>query len=233
MDTWDLIKTGRYSEAVELLTDELRKQAQPYLYSNRGIAYLNLQQFDHAREDFEAAEETSASRGDSYRLHVSAVQWLQGFETEAAETWEAVVRDLDNGEIVYTDAAGGVEAPALLWFAGVRLDQPELCNAATKSLRKTLRSKRATSWPGVIGQLVLRRGVASDGQSAVSNVPILRERQLCQAEFYIAWSACHDGRYEDWRRALSQCARLDVALLEEELYLSKHELRRLEAELGL
>jgi len=230
MNSWDLIKTGRFAEAVELLTEELQKQAAPYLYNNRGIAYLNMRQLDHAMEDFMAAEKANVTRGDSNRLHIGAVQWIQGLETEAVHTWEDVVRDLDSGIIVYTDAAGGVEGPALLWFAGTRLDQAELCKTATKSLRRTLLSKRAATWPGVIGQLVLGRAVPSDVEAAVSHVPILRERQLCQAEFYIGWSAFQDGRYEDCRQALSRSAQLGAALLEKELYLARHELSRLETE---
>ena len=76
-----------------------------------------MRQLDRAMEDFVAAEKADVTRGDSSRLHIGAVQWLQGLETEAVQTWEGVVRDLDSGDIVYTDAAGGVVGPALLWFA--------------------------------------------------------------------------------------------------------------------
>jgi tetratricopeptide (TPR) repeat protein len=189
MSAWDLITTGRFTEAIESLSSDLSTQPSSRLYGNRGIAYLNLGRFGQAQQDFEAAEKASSSRVDRYLLQAGSVKWIQGLEAEAAKVWEDVVHDLESNTIVYTDAAGGVEGPCLLWFAGVRLGRLELCKIATKSLRKTLRSKRSSCRPAVVGRLVVGQTTAADVREAVSAVPILRERQLCQAEFYIAWAS--------------------------------------------
>jgi tetratricopeptide (TPR) repeat protein len=230
MDTWGLIKNGRHPEAIESLTNKLCKQPSPRLYVNRGIAYMNVGQLHRAQDDFEAAERTDTTRGDSYRLRIGAVEWIRGMETEAEQTWESVVQDLNGNAITYTDAAGGVQAPCLLWFAGMRLENGRLCEIATESLKRTLKSKRTSIWPGIVGQLVLGRTVASSVRAAVSSVPILRERQLCQAEFYIAWCALQDHRRKDCWQALRRSAQLNAALLENEFYLARHELSRQERE---
>lgn len=228
--SWDLVKAGRFDEAVGELTDELSATPAPWRYSNRGIAYINLGALDRARDDFNAAEHASTTRGDSYRLKLATVQWLQGLEADAVKTWIDVVRDLDGNRITYTDAAGGVESPCMLWFAGVRLAKTELCEIATKSLRKMLGRKQAKCWPGVLGRLVLGQAAPAEAREAVSTVPILRERQLCQAEFYIAWTSLMEENKSACLEALDQSARLGDALLEMELYLARYELCRMSTE---
>src|SRR5262245_14299078 len=57
MDPWRLIERGRFHEAVDALTEQLRQDKSGPNYFNRGIAYLNLGQHERAMTDFAAANE--------------------------------------------------------------------------------------------------------------------------------------------------------------------------------
>lgn len=227
MNNWDLIESGRFADAIEGLTKEFQERPSPFLLRNRGIAHLNLGQLEQAEQDFWAAEKLSKTAGDSNRMSAGTVKWLGGHETDAGQSWADVVHDLDVRKIQYTDAAGGVEAPCLLWFAGVRLGRLEWRDAGIKSLRRTLRSKRSTAWPAALGQLVLGRALPDEVRKSVSSVAILHERELCQAEFYIAWLAFVDQRLDEFRDSLTRAASLSAALLEDELYLARYESARI------
>lgn len=230
MDPWQLVKDGRFAEAVDAYTTALADAPTLFNYRNRATAYLNLGEFDLARADFEAAEEVSEYPGDCNLQSIGVAHWLAGRVSDAVAHWKLAVQLLDNQKLKYTDAAGGVESPCLLWFAGARSSDTELLNLAQSSLKNALKSGRATCFPAAIGQLLLRRTDAQSARKTVSSVPIRRERDLCKLEFYIAAQALHDGRPAAYINGLRECVKLTAALLENELYLARHELPRAEAE---
>lgn len=225
MDPWQLIKDGRYSEAVDAYTQQLAEARTVSSFRNRAIAYLNLDQLDHAMADYESAERIDQSRSDGNLKSIGVVHWLAGREADAVRAWAKAVRLLERNEIQYTDGAGGVQSPCLLWFAGGRLKDVTLQDSAISMLRTLLKGRRANNWPGPIGRLLLKQADAETLRSSVSSVPVLRERELCQAEFYISVQTLDDGRQlyiDGLRRAIGQ----SVALLENEFYLARFELRR-------
>ncbi len=126
------------------------------------------------------------------------------------------------GTIVYTDAAGGVEAPCLAWFAGQSLHRPELVDSAVRFLKRRLRSKQAQAWPGVIAQFILGRLPEEELFLEASKSEPLRKRRLCKAEF---WAGVVAGAAGDGPKAtarLHSAARCE-ALLEVEYYLARYE----------
>jgi hypothetical protein len=127
------------------------------------------------------------------------------------------------GEFQYTDAAGGVESACLLWFAAVRLGDRRLLKPAQALLRKKRQTKRSANWPGPIAHFLLGEMDQLRLLERVAKVPILRERQLCQGEFYVAVKAYEEGDISAYRCALKRASDLKIALLENEFYLANHE----------
>ena len=230
MDAWEDITAGRFQEAVAAYSALLRERASPPDYCNRGIAYLNLGLLEHARHDFEAAEQSRGlrARSDAYLQWVGTAQWLAGEEREAAHTWGELVAATGRGQIGYSDAAGGVGNACLLWFAAVRLGDAGLLGPARRLLRGQAKKRCISSWPGPIAPFLLGRQAEPDRLlERVTTVPALRERELCQAEFYVAVRALASGQPAEWERGLRRAAEVRGALLAKEYYLATHESRRL------
>src|SRR5262249_37262544 len=105
--------------------------------------------------------------------------------------------------------------------------QKDLLGHARDLLRKKAKTKRIAVWPGPIAKFLLAKISAEELRGGVADVPILHERQLCQAEFYIGVRALEDENTAAAERAFQAPAKLHVAKLENEYYLAAHELGRL------
>ena len=151
---------------------------------------------------------------------------MAGRGREAVETWSAGVEAALADTVRYGDAAGGVTIGNLLLFAGVRLDDKYAVPLATRLLRKRLKTKQSAAWPGPVSRHLL--GVVSETEmlAAVSNVPVLRDRQLCQARFYVGVRALSVGNKDIYFEAMHEACEFGrVAKLGAEYYLALHEER--------
>ncbi|MEZ6041309.1 MAG: hypothetical protein R3C20_12440 [Planctomycetaceae bacterium] len=175
--------------------------------------------------DYESAERIDQSRSDGNLRSIGVVHWLAGREADAVEAWAEAVRLLERNEIEYTDGAGGVQSPCLLWFAGARLKDLTLKDSANSLLKRLLKRRRANNWPGPIGRFLIEQVDAESLRSSVSSVPVLRERELCQAEFYISAQALDDDGRQHYIDGLRRASDHSAAILEDEFYLAKFELR--------
>jgi hypothetical protein len=225
MDAWELIKADRFRDAVDLLTAQLAERPATPLFNNRGMAHLHLGEFEQALSDFRAADETSAqtSGGECDGAMAGVALWVAGEHQHAASTWARGTEAMVAGVVRYTDAAGGVSIGNLLWFASVRLHDSANRSLATKLLRKKLRAKQSQAWPGPISRFLLGAIDESQLRGAVSHVPILRERESCEAEFYIGLSA-FDSDPECYYASMRASAAFgSVARLGAEYYLAAYE----------
>jgi tetratricopeptide (TPR) repeat protein len=225
---WGHVESGDYQQAVLSFTSRLRRDKSTANYCNRGIAYLGLSEYDEAIADFRAADGAHPSSSDGCLQFVGMAQWRAGRESAAASTWHDLVIAFEQGKIHYTDAAGGVESPSLLWFAGVRLGQPRLLRVSRRMLRTLThaRNGRIENWPGPVARFLLGRIGEARLRSLVTDTPILRERELCQAEFYIGVRRLQRGDRDGARDAFRAAARMTNAKLENEYYLAVNESKR-------
>jgi tetratricopeptide (TPR) repeat protein len=225
MDPWEHVKAGHFQEAVEAYSQVLETAPSSFHFHNRGIAYVNLGQFDRAQLDFEAADQarTSKSRSDAHSQWIGIVQWLAGKRKEATETWHQLVLATEKGEIGYTDLAGGVLSACLLWFAAVRLNDDAVLRPAQRLLRRQVKKQAISNWPGPIAMFLLERISQSQLHEMTSPVPTLNDRQRCQVEFYVAVQALENNRREDWDAGIRRAAQFRNAMIEREYYLAKHE----------
>jgi hypothetical protein len=175
--------------------------------------------------DFRAADETHPSATDGYLQSAGIAQWLAGRESEAASTWHNLVIAHERCKIQYTDGAGGVGSPCILWFAAVRLGRPDLLEAARRLLRVKTGPKNGwiNNWPGPIAKFLLGR---IDEARLRAQVEPDDERGLCQAEFYIGVRRLEIGDYAGAKKAFRAAAKLTKANIEDEYYLAVHESKR-------
>lgn len=225
-DPWDYIDAGEYSAAVRAYTKALHKEQLAPNYANRGMAYLSLGEPAKALADFQTAYDLEEYRSDAFTQLSGVALWLAGREAEAAKVWHDLVLEIEHGEIDYSDEAGGVGNACLLWFAAVRLQQPTLLTPARRLIKKLCNKNE--NWLGSIGQFLLGRIDEEQLRDAVSDIPVLFGREMCQAEFYIGIRALEAGRRADYRKAVRAAAKVDTTKIEPEYYLACHEGKRRE-----
>jgi tetratricopeptide (TPR) repeat protein len=226
MSAWDQLVNEKYSDAVAAFSEEIQNAQSEGAYNNRGMAYLHLGDYDEALADFREADSLSqaALNTVSDGAMIGVALWMAGREQEAMATWLTGVGASLAGTVRYGDAAGGVTIGNLLFFAGLRLANKDAVTSATRLLRKRLRTKQSIAWPGPVSRYLLGIVSESDMLAGVSNVPILRERHLCQAHFYIGVHAFSDGDQVSYFEAMHKAYNFGrVAKLGAEYYLALHE----------
>jgi tetratricopeptide (TPR) repeat protein len=230
MNAWDLVKKGHYEEAVALLSKEVQAEPSTLVLNNRGSAYLHLGKFDAALADFLKADKMSSAetRTACNGAKCGVALWMAGREEEAITTWRHGVEASLAGLVVYADLAGGVTIGNLLMFGATSREDEEAGKLAAKLLTKRLRTKQSSAWPGPASRYLLSEFQESEMLATVSTVPILRERQMCQAQFYIGVRALMDGDMVGFTAAIVQSFEFGrVSKIEAEYYLSLHEKNRI------
>ena len=229
MSAWDLIKCGDYDSAVVLLTEEASRAPSTLVFNNRGMARLHLQQYDAALADFRAADRASirASGGARDGDMCGVAHWMAGREEEAVITWSEGVRASIAGTVTYADAAGGVTIGNLLMFGGTVRRDSAATELASKLLKKRLRAKQGASWPGPASRYLIGELGRDALLAAISQAPVLRERQLCQAHFYIAVRAFSDGDAPAFQTEIESALTFGrLAKLGAEYFLALHEAQK-------
>jgi len=222
---------GEYKKAIEAFTRKLRREQSSLNYSGRAEAFLRLQDYDRALADFYTASAVHPYSSTHWFERVGVVQWLARRENAAAGTWLDLVLKLECGKIQYTDGAGGVEPGFLLWFASVRLGSSDFLDAARRLLKKKVQAKcgrnwTIENWPGPIAKFLLGMFTESQLRERISDVPIVHEQELCQAEFYLAVHALQEGHHAESIKGFRKAARLHEGNIENEYDLAQRESRR-------
>ena len=218
---WQLLRVGRQQEAIDLYTKCFEKSSKfIYLY-NRGLAYLEAGNYESALADFRlvAANENPDFIADAYFIYQGVCHWYLNQPSEVLPIWEKGLA------APYTDAAGGVELPALLLYGAERLHDLDYRKLALRLLRKHARRK-LQGWPGPIVPFLLGKTDVEVLQQNAQATPsdILRSRWQCQADFYIALHALREGDRDLFRVYMKRCAENPYGYHETEYYLAHWEL---------
>jgi len=243
-NAWELIRSGQYEAAAEEYGRLVREQGGRFNLANLGVAHLLMGNFPAALDDFQRIIAESDPRYLSTSEYVSAgiALWNLDRPEEAIASWRAGLA------APYTDAAGGVEIPALLLYGGWRSGSPAVEKEGVKLLeklwaghlrRQKRRQERArpthsdlvhpglVAWPGAIVPFLLGEIDQAGLQRAVEQAgnDTLRERWQCAAHFHLAVGA---GRMNDpasFREGMRRCA-ASRGELESEFYLARWEVER-------
>jgi hypothetical protein len=227
--SWDLIVSGDYLGAVAATSEEIARRPSMGLFANRATAYILLRDYDKALADIAVSgflDATDTTWGDSAFCWFGAVLWLKHAYWEATRIWQFTVRQMVKGRFTHSDAAGGVGCGCLLWFASQHFPEATFRADATELLEKKLMKRSGKSWPGPIASFILQETTAEQLRAAVSETPVLRERQLCRAEFFIGAALLRSNSAEALE-CFDRAVGFREAILEEEYFLAQHEAERL------
>ncbi|HYE11067.1 MAG TPA: hypothetical protein VEF53_12885 [Patescibacteria group bacterium] len=209
-----MIEKGEYHEAIKAADDEYAKTSSNLSLRNKIFALLITKRFDDAIAtcDYLISKESGESESD-FKFKGTAL-WNQNKRQEAIDTWKSGVNSK------FTDAAGGIEVPLLLYFAAVKTNNVLLKTEAVKSLKKVVKSSKSKNWPGPLGALILENVDENALLSYVSTQPSLRAKQLCQANFYIAIKNLENGNIDRARQLINDILYLGKpAMQKPEFYL--------------
>lgn len=112
-----------------------------------------------------------------------------------------------------------------LYFAAVKTGDDKLKSNAVKAIKKLLKSKRARNFPGPLGHYLIDDIKDNELLSCVDSVPILRERELCQAHFVLAIKRLEAGDTQGYFKKLRDSIGYgSSSYLAQMYYLAKGEL---------
>jgi len=231
MDAWKLLETGQPRKAIEAFTRKIRREPTDIHYSSRAEAFIQLKEYDNALADLHCANAAAVWTSTHYFERIGVVHWLARREYLAAATWLESVLAMEGGKIQYADAAGGVEPGCLLWFAAVSLGHEELVVPARRLFESKIAKGKGLlwaveNWPGPLAMFLLGSMDEAKVRAQVSDVPILRERELCQTEFYVAVRALEQGDIDKATKCYRKAAALHAGSVENEYDLAQREARR-------
>jgi hypothetical protein len=219
MTVWELIKIGKFHEACQKADEEFSANQDILPLRNKVFALLHLRKYEELTEL--SSELIKIRNGETERdfVYSGIGYWALNEKQKAIEIWK-------QGESAkYTDAAGGIEIPIILYFAGIKLKDENLKKESLQKLKKLLKSKAAINWPAPIGTYIIDKITKEELLTKVVNIDILRERQLCQAYFVIAIKELDKGNVDGYKQNLTECVNFGVkAYLESMYYIAKGEL---------
>lgn len=219
LDVWSLIKNGDFEEACNKADIEYKETKSIFPLRNKVYALFHLGMYSEALELLKLIIKLGNGESDTDYIFSGIAYWLLDRKEDAINIWQ------EGEKCIYTDAAGGVELQLFLYFAAVYTNDDTLKTKTKKRLKKLLKSKNAINFPAPLGVYIL--GNLTEGKllSYVVQVPILRERQLCQADFTIAIKKLEEGKNEEYKNKLKDSFSYGAAsFLSEMYYLAKGEL---------
>jgi tetratricopeptide (TPR) repeat protein len=219
LSSWDLLERGQFNLAYSQMTKDINEKPDTAIHhlANRGLCLLLLGRPSEALADFRMLLGIHPESSTGY-IFAGISQWWLGQPLESVAMWEEAV----NAEL--TDAAGGVQSPALLYFAATHLRDSCLEKHSIELLKRRLRSKRIKAWPGPIAEFLLGKLDKTEflHKSAAVDNPILEKRRLTKAHFWIGFRYYRQGNTNEYKSYLQKS--LAGHILEPEYYLASYEL---------
>lgn len=143
------MRTGATDAAIRCLQDAYSRNPSPSEMMELGVAYLWLEDYRAASCHFITALKEQAVIGDLFYAMAGTSFWCLGEQRKAVSSW---VDGLSSG---YTDAAGGVTLPLLLFYASIVEKRVFAESEARRLLLARVAKPLVANWPGALAEFVL------------------------------------------------------------------------------
>lgn len=199
MSCWDLIKQKDFYGACKRADEEYAETKSEPSLRNKAIALLNLKKYQDVLDIATELIRITNGRSDSDYMLAGIANWLLDNYTEAVEIWKKGLNTK------YTDAAGGIQVPALLYYAAVKENNKKLEKEAIDLLKKRCKSKVSLNYPGSIAGYILGRISEDELLNSYASFETLKTRILCKSYFYIAVNNLKNGDKKMFYENLKKC----------------------------
>ncbi|WP_035301892.1 hypothetical protein [Clostridium sp. DL-VIII] len=214
---WDLSQQkdfyGIYKKADEEYAETKSESSLRY----KAGALLHLKKYQDVLDNATELIKISNGRTDTEYIWAGIANWFLGNYADAVEILKKGLKTK------YTDAAGGVEIPALLYYIAVRSNDKKLEKEAIALLKKRCKSKVSLNYPGFIAGYILDRIDDNELLNSYASFKELKRRILCKAYFYIAVRNLKNGDEEMFYENLKKCIE-NESYLEYEYFIAIGEL---------
>ena len=199
---WELLQAKRYKAALARLREEHAKDGSDGLRNNMAITYLCMGDFESARVIFDdLLKGESSEAGSAAFAYAGLVRWLMGDVRDAINHWKGGL------DCKYSDGAGGMELPLLLYYAGVRHPESYPLGNAKKLITQRLKSGWSRNWPGAIGRfLVGRIDEKQMRKLARFEIELVEIQQMTQADFYVGVECIRLGNQNEFYERMNRCS---------------------------
>lgn len=211
---WSLVEARDWGAALAAYTERLNNTQNQEDRFNRALVLLNMRRLQEALSDFEQCLSLKRANGANAYEMIGTINWLMGLKREAVEWWRS---SLKSDPPRWHQIA---RSPALLVFAGVTLNAEWLVTDGLRRLKGLWKPGHHPRWPGILPGIYLGEVSADRPEMYVSDLPVIRERQLCQAFFHTGVIALRNGNRPLAIKRFRQAADLQGAVLEAEFYLA-------------
>ena len=181
---WELIKQGRFEEAIQRIDEMHAKTHDESPLRNKVLALLLLERYGEAKSLSEWLIVKTNGRLERDFINSGIALWLLGDREHAVAQWQEAQRIKR-----YTDAAGGLMVPMLLNYGALRLNDAPLAGKSRKRIAECCHDDRAVNWPGPLGRFVLGDLDEHELIALITSQPILHERYMSSACFWIGAAA--------------------------------------------
>jgi len=243
-DPWSYIQSRQYDDAIREATRRYEEHGGNANLRNRGAAHLLKGNYEAALRDYELVIGSDERYLATTEFIMAGIcEWERDRPDRAISQWRAGLN------APYRDAAGGVEIPALLVYAGCRLANAAIEKEGlsllkkhwSKHLRRLKRRQSATqpthddlvhpgllAWPGAVVPFLLGEIDVLTLQQCVEQATneTLKVRWQCAADFYMGLNAFRSGDVVTFRDRIQKCADSTLGELEHEYFLARWEVRR-------
>ena len=221
LSVWALIENNEFKKACEKDDQEFAISGSILALRNKVYALFQLKEYFDAISIIEQLINLTNGNTESDFKFLGIANWIVGNIEKAIALWQ------QSKNCLYKDASGGIEIQVLLYFAGIKTREDKLKSASKKIMKKIFKSKRSINWPGPIGHYLLGDVTENELFSYTTTVPILKERQLCQAYFVSAIKKLETGNIDEYYSELKDCISYGPpSYLEQVYYLAKDELEK-------
>lgn len=219
MDIWTLIENGHFEQACEKADLEYEQTGNIFPLRNKVYALFHLGKYEECVELTEQLIKLRNGETSVDFLFCGIANWLLDRKRDAVLLWHR------GEQSIYKDAAGGMDLEIVLYFSAIKISDNLLKAETIKKIKKLVKSKRAANWPGPLGNYLLGDIADDILLSYVSNIPVLKERHLCQAFFAMAIKCLEQADIEGYKRNLQNSISYGPSsYLEQMYYLAKGEL---------
>jgi len=222
-DPWLIIQNNEFEKAINLIDVQFETTRRYSLLRNKILALFHLKKYVEVISLSEKLIEYEKGESQFDFISLGVANWILGNTFKAIEAWQ------QSKKSSYKDAAGGLETEVYLYFAGIKTHNIKLTFDAKRAIKKLLKLKKSTNWPGPLGHYLLNEITDKELFSNIVTVHILKERQLCQAHFVFAIKRLETGDTDGYYKKLRDCISYgSPSYLEQMYYLAKGELETIE-----
>jgi len=219
MNTWELITNNRFEEAIRQADIEYEALGDVFVLRNKVYALFHLERYQECILLEQKIIEMTSGDTDTDFIFLGIAEWLLGDRERAILTWKLGRRCL------YTDAAGGVEIPILLFYGSILTNDLKLRSEVLRKFNKISQSTMSQNWPGPLIQYILGHLSVDEVFALTDSNELLRKRQLCQLDFVGAVKEIEKGNIENYKtELLNTVSHGPSSYLEQFYFLAKGEI---------